>query len=289
MQYIGDIVHLNGTLLPLAEAKISPLDRGFLFGDGVYEVVPVYSRRPFRLEQHLGRLQQSLDGIGLDNPHTGDGWRTIVNALVTANPWDDQGIYLQVTRGADVKRDHPFPTVVTPTVFGMSMPLVMPAAEVRERGITAITAEDTRWSRCDLKTTSLLANVLLRQQSVDAEAGETILLRDGFLTEGSAASVLIVSQGVLVAPPPSRLILPGVTYDVVLELAIQHGVLLEVRPIAEEELRTAEEIWLLSSTKEVLAVTRLDDRPVGVGLPGPLGKQMWQWYQAYKNTVMRGD
>ncbi|HRE17793.1 MAG TPA: aminotransferase class IV, partial [Rhodocyclaceae bacterium] len=217
------------------------------------------------------------------NPHDPTGWATIVEQLVAANPWDDQGIYLQVTRGADVKRDHPFPAVVTPTVFGMSMPLVMPSAEVRERGIAAVTAEDTRWQRCDLKATSLLANVL-RQQSVDAGAGETILLRDGLLTEGSAASVLIVRDGTLIAPPQSHLILPGVTYDVVLELAAQHGLPCAIRPITEAELRAADEVWLLSSTKEILAVTTLDGQPVGAGIPGPVGRQMWQWYQAYKNT-----
>lgn len=287
MQFLGDTVHLNGQLLPLAEARISPLDRGFLFGDGVYEVLPVYSRRPFRLAQHLKRLQLSLDGIQLANPHDLAGWTAIVEQLVAANPWDDQGIYLQVTRGADVKRDHAFPAVVTPTVFGMSMPLLMPSAEVRERGISAVTAADTRWARCDLKTTSLLANVLLRQQSVDAGAGETILLRDGLLTEGSAASVLIVSKGSLIAPPQSQLILPGVTYDVVLELAAQHGLPTEIRPISEAELRAADEVWVLSSTKEVLAVTTLDGQPVGSGTPGPLGRQMWQWYQTFKNTVMR--
>lgn len=288
MQYLGDTAFLNGQLVALAEARISPLDRGFLFGDGVYEVVPVYSRRPFRLEQHLARLQQSLDGIRLANPHDAAGWHAIVAGLVAANPWDDRGIYLQVTRGADQKRDHPFPAVVTPTVFGLSMPLVMPSAEVRERGIAAITAVDTRWSRCDLKTTSLLANVLLRQQSVDAGAGETILLRDGWLTEGSASSVVIVKDGTLIAPPQSPLILPGVTYDVVLELASQHGLPHAVRPIAEAELRTADEIWVLSSTKEVLAVTTLDGQAIGTGAPGPLGRQMWQWYQTFKNTVMRG-
>lgn len=292
MQFVGDTVHLNGKTLPLAEAKISPLDRGFLFGDGVYEVLPIYSRRPFRLEQHLSRLQQSLDGIQLANPHDLAGWGNIVERLVAANPWDDQGIYLQVTRGEDSKRDHPFPAITTPTVFGMSMPLVMASAEVRERGIAAVTAEDTRWSRCDLKTTSLLANVLLRQHSVDAGASETILLRDGLLTEGSAASVLIVSNGTLIAPPQSHLILPGVTYDVVLELAAQHKLPTEICPISEAELRAADEVWVLSSTKEVLAVTTLDGQSIGNGegrgTPGPVGRQMWQWYQTFKNTVMRG-
>ena len=292
MQFIGDTVHLNGQTLALAEARISPLDRGFLFGDSIYEVVPVYSRRPFRLSQHLARLQQSLDGIQLANPHDVAGWTRIVESLIAANPWDDQGIYLQVTRGTDVKRDHAIPAGLTPTVFGMSMPLLMPTREARARGIAAVTAEDTRWARCDLKSTSLLANVLLRQESASANGAETILLRDGWLTEGSASSVLIVHQGVIVAPPPSRLILPGVTYDVVLELAKQHNLPCEIRPIAATELYTADEVWVLSSTKEVMSVTTLDGHPVGHGdtrgLPGPLGQKMWAYYQSFKNEVMRG-
>ena len=285
---IGETVYLNGRYLPIGEAKISPMDRGFLFGDGVYEVIPVYSKRAFRIDEHLTRLQQSLAGIQLANPHTLDEWRTIVARLIDAAPWEDQGVYLQVTRGADIKRDHPFPNpAVAPTVFAMTAPLVTPPAAVRERGVAAICAEDNRWLRCNLKTTSLLANVLLRQQAVDADCAETILLRDGLLTEGSTTNVLIVKDGQLIAPPKSHLILPGVTYDVMLELATQHALPHAIRPISAAELRAADEVWITSSTKEVLAVTSLDGAPVGSGIPGPISRKMWQWYQDFKNTTMR--
>ena len=285
---IADTVYLNGEFLPLAAAKISPLDRGFLFGDGVYEVIPVYSRRPFRAEEHLARLQQSLDGIALNNPLSLADWLAVIARLIEAAPWDDQGVYLQVTRGADVKRDHAFPSAaVPPTVFAMVAPLVTPATAVLEQGVAAITAADNRWLRCNLKTTSLLANVLLRQQAVEADCAETILIRDGWLTEGSTTNVLIAQDGQLIAPPKSHLILPGVTYDLVLELAARHGLPHAVRPISEAELRQADEIWLTSSPKEVLAVTTLDGQPVGNGTPGPIGRQMWQWYQDYKKSVMR--
>lgn len=284
---IGDTVYLNGRYLPSGEAQISPLDRGFLFGDGVYEMIPVYSQRPFRRDEHLARLQQSLDGIDLVNPHRLEDWHAIVARLVSEAAWEDQGVYLQVTRGTDVKRDHPFPAKVTPTVFAMTAPLRTPAPEVRQHGVAAISAEDNRWLRCDLKTTSLLANVLLRQQAVAADCAETILLRDGLLTEGSTSNVLIVKDGELLAPPKSHLILPGVTYDVILELAARHRLPHAVRPISAAELRAADEVWITSSTKEVLAVTTLDGQAVGNGTPGPVGQQMWQWYQDFKNTVMR--
>lgn len=284
---IGDTVYLNGRYLPRDEARISPMDRGFLFGDGVYEVIPVYSRRPFRLAQHLARMQQSLDGIRLPNPHDAAAWGEIVDRLIASAEWADQGVYLQVTRGADTRRDHAFPAAVTPTVFAMTAPLVTPSAETRRQGVAAITATDNRWLRCDLKTTALLANVLLRQQSADQGCAETILLRDGFLTEGSSSNILIVKDGTLLAPPQGTLMLPGVTCEVVLELARQHGLPHAVCPITEAEVRGADEIWLTSSTKEVLAVTRLDGQPVGTGAPGPVGAQMWQWYQDFKETVMR--
>ncbi len=284
---IGETVYLNGRFLPLPEARISPLDRGFLFADGVYEVIPVYSRRPFRLKQHLERFDLSLKGIRLENPHAQDEWLEIVRQLTEAAPWPDQGVYLQVTRGVDDKRDHTFPAKVVPTVFGMTMPLITPSAEVLARGVSAVTAVDTRWARCDLKAIALLANVLLRQQGADAGHAETILLREGYLTEGTVSSVLIAQQGMLVAPPASQFILPGVTCEVVLELARRNGVAVSIRPITEGDLRQAEEIWITSSTKEVLAVTELDGRRVGKGEPGPLCRQMQAWYQEYKNTVMR--
>lgn len=286
-RHVADTVYLNGAYLPLAEARISPLDRGFLFGDGVYEVIPVYAGRPFRQAEHLRRLGESLAGIRLENPLDADGWDEVISRLIAASGWQDQAIYLQVTRGADDKRDHPFPTAAAPTVFAMAMPLVTPTAEVREQGVAAITATDIRWHRCDIKSLNLLPNVLLRQQAVDAGVVETILLRDGYLKEGTAANIFVVRDGVLMAPPKGTLMLPGITYDVVLELAAAHGVPVRIREIPEAELRGADEVWMTSSPKEVLAVTTLDGRPVGDGRPGPLGRRMWQWYQEFKNTVMR--
>lgn len=278
-------VYLNGDFLPLDEARVSVLDRGFLFGDGVYEVIPVYSRRPFRLHEHLQRLQHSLDGIRLANPHSEAEWTDLVRRVAAEAEWADQGIYLQVTRGP-APRDHAFPAEVRPTVFLMPMPLKPPAPALVASGVCAITATDDRWLHCDVKAISLLANVLLRQLSVDAGCAETILIRDGRLTEGSTSNVFIVSGGVILTPPKSQLMLPGVTYDVVLELARKHGLPHAVREISEAELRAADEIWLTSTPKEVLAVTTLDGRPVGDGQPGPVFRRMHAAYQAYKAAVM---
>jgi len=286
--YVADPVYLNGQFLPLAEAGISPLDRGFLYGDGVYEVIPVYSRRAFRIDEHLKRLQATLAGIKLANPLDLAGWKTVVEKLIAAAPWDDQSIYLQVTRGADNKRDHAFPQpAVTPTAFAFASPLVTPSAEMRAKGVGAITVADQRWARCDLKVISLLANILARQQAVEAGCSEALLIRDGFLKEGAASNIFVVSKGVLLAPPKTQLMLPGITYDVILELGESRKLPMEVREITENELRGADEVWMTSSTKEILAITTLDGQPVGTGKPGPLGETMWQWYQDFKNTVMR--
>lgn len=286
--YVADPVYLNGRFLPLAEAGISPLDRGFLYGDGVYEVIPVYSRRAFRIDEHLNRLQATLDGIKLANPLPADGWKAVVLKLIEAAPWDDQSIYLQVTRGADNKRDHAFPPAsVPPTALAFASPLVTTPAEVRARGVAAITVPDLRWLRCDLKVISLLANVLARQQAVEQGCAEALLIRDGCMKEGAASNIFIVKDGVLCAPPKTQLILPGITYDVILELAEAHGQPVKIGEIEETELRNADEVWMTSSTKEILAITTLDGLPIGTGKPGPLGEQMWQWYQDFKNTVMR--
>lgn len=280
-------VYLNGQFLPIEEAKISPLDRGFLFGDGAYEVIPVYSRQPFRLTEHLRRLQATLDGIFLENPYPNEVWRKLIEHLIAVNEAADQSVYIQITRGADVKRDHAFPKNIAPTVFIFSTPLLTPSAEQRASGVAAITAVDNRWLRCDLKTTSLLANVLLRQQAVDRACAETILLRDGYLTEGAASNIFIVRKDVLLAPPKGQRMLPGITYDVVLQLAALHGMLYAVRDIAEAELRGADEIWMTSSTREILSVTTLDGKPVGTGKPGPVAEKMYTWYCAFRETVMR--
>jgi len=281
-----NMVFLNGEFLPPDLACIPVLDRGFIFGDGVYELIPVYSRRPFRLAEHLRRLQHSLDGIRLANPHTEAAWGELIGELIARNEGDDQSVYLHVTRGV-AKRDHAFPAGVPPTVFMMSNPLVTPAPELRETGAAAVTAVDNRWLRCDIKAISLLPNVLLRQLAVDAGAMETILLRDGFLTEGAASNIFIVHGDTLLAPPKSHLMLPGITCDVVLELAAASGIPCEVREISEFEVRGAWEIWLTSSTREVLAVTLLDGKPVGDGKPGPMFRRMHALYQEYKATVMR--
>ena len=274
-------VYLNGQFLPLEDAKVSVLDRGFIYGDGVYELVPVYGRRPYRLRQHLARLQRSLDGIRLANPHTDAEWEAIIAGLIGRMTFADQGVYLQVTRGA-AKRDHAFPAGVAPTVFMMSNPLVLPPREQVERGVAVVTAVDERWLHCDLKTISLLGNVLARQLAVDAGATETVLFRNGYLTEASASNVLLVRGGVIVAPPKDNQILPGITYDVAFELAREGGLPIEVRPVPKDEALAADEMWLSSSTKEVLAVTSLDGRPFAGGTPGPVFRKVHALFQASK-------
>ena len=273
------MVYLNGQFVALADAKISVLDRGFIYGDGVYEVVPVYERRPFRMPHHLARLQYSLDGIRLANPHANAQWEALIADLIGRQPFADQAVYLQITRGV-AKRDHAFPASVVPTVFMMSNPLVVPSREQVERGVAVVTAQDNRWLRCDLKTTSLLGNVLMRQLAVDHDAIETVMFRDGHLTEASASNVLIVRDGRVIAPPKDNLILPGITYDATLEVAKSVGVVLDVRAIPHAEAMAADEMWLSSSSKEVLAVTRVDGRAFGGGAPGPVFRRMWAEFQA---------
>ena len=281
-----DIVHLNGEFMPLAEARVPVLDRGFIFGDGVYEVIPVYSRHAFRLVEHLHRLQKSLDSIRLANPHSDAEWSQLVHDMIERNDGDDQSIYFQITRGV-AKRAHEFPAQVKPTVFMMSTPLVTPPQEQIDHGIACITGTDFRWLMCDVKSVALLGNCLLKQTAVDAGAAEIVLFRDGHLTEAAACNVLVVQDGVLLAPPKDNLILPGITYDVVLELAAANQIPLEMRAASEQEVRAAQEIWITSSTKEVLAVTRLDGAAVGDGKPGPLFRRMHALYQDFKRTFMR--
>ena len=281
-------VYLNGKFLPITEAHIPVLDRGFIFGDGVYEVIPVYSKRAFRLAEHLQRLQHSLDGIRLVNPHNEIEWTTLINKLIAKNPGDDQYLYLHVTRGV-AKRDHAFPQPpVAPTVFMMSSPLLQPATELLNSGVSAITAEDNRWLRCDIKAISLLPNVLLRQMAVDAGCAETILIRDNsFMTEGAASNIFVVKNGTLLAPPKDNLMLPGITYDVVLEIASTHQIPYQVRKIAKSEVLNADELLLTSSTKEILPVTTLNGKPIGSGRPGPMFMRLHALYQTFKREVMR--
>lgn len=275
------VVFLNGTFVPLADAKISVLDRGFIYGDGVYEVVPVYARKPFRMAQHLARLQYSLDGVRMRNPYPEARWREVITELVARQPFADQAVYFQVTRGV-AKRDHAFPRDVEPTVFMMSNPLAPPTPGQVKGGVAVVTAEDNRWHRCDLKTTSLLGNVLMRQLAADANAIETVMFRDGMLTEASASNVLIVRDGTVIAPPKDNLILPGITYDAALEFTRAAGVPLEVRPVPREEALGADEMWLSSSTKEVLAVTTVDGKAFAGGAPGPVFRRVYDAYQAAK-------
>jgi D-alanine transaminase len=281
------MVFLNGLFLPLEEAKIPVLDRGFIFGDGIYEFIPVYARVPFRLAEHFARLERSLHEARIRNPYSRAAWQRHIAELISRQPFDNQGVYLQVTRGV-ARRDHSFPVDdIEPTVFMMSNPLVNPAAELIENGVAAVTAEDFRWLRCDIKTTSLLANCLLRQYAAESGAAEAILLRDGKLTEASASNVFLVKDGLILAPPKSNLILPGITYDVVVELARGAGLPVELREIDAAELRGADEIWLTSSSKEVVAVSKLDGAAVGSGRPGPLFRQLHALYQQFKLELMR--
>ena len=274
------IVYLNGEFLRLADAKVSVLDRGFIYGDGVYEVVPVYRRKPFRMPQHLARLARTLEGVRLADPHPGR-WPALIEELIARQPFDDQAVYLQVTRGV-AKRDHTFPTDVAPTVFMMSNPLSLPSREQVEHGAAVVTADDNRWLRCDLKTTSLIGNVLMRQYAADHDAIETVMFRNDYLTEASASNVLVVRNGTVIAPPKDNLILPGITYDATLEIAAGANVPLEVRPVSRDEAMSADEMWLSSSSKEVLAVTRVDGKPFAGGKPGPVFRRVYEAFQARK-------
>ena len=288
-------IYLNGEFMPIEEAKISVLDRGFIFGDGVYEVIPVYSRKAFRLAEHLRRLQHSLDGIKLANPHSEREWTKLINELVARNAAEDQYLYLHITRGV-AKRDHAFPNPpVKPTVFMLSNPLLVPSATLLQSGVACITAPDNRWLRCDIKAIALLPNVLLRQMAIEAGAMETILIRaesnneDAFMTEGAASNIFVIKNGKLLAPPKDNLMLPGITYDVILEIAAANGIPYEVRRISVAEVFAADELLLTSSTKEVLPITQLDGKPVGTGKPGAIFARLHKLYQDFKRDVMRAD
>ena len=282
------MVFLNGSFLPLEQAKVSVLDRGFIFGDGVYELIPVYSRAPFRMDGHLARLERSLAAVGIRNPYAREKWREVILGLIERQPGEDQAVYLQVTRGV-ARRDHAFPDGVEPTVFAMSNPLVNPPAELVDKGAVAVSAVDNRWLRCDIKSISLIGNVLLRQVSAAVGAAETVLFRDGLLTEASASNVFVVKNGLVLSPPKSNLILPGITYDVVVEIAAELKIPVEFRDVREAEVRAADELWVTSSSKEILAVVELDGKPVGDGKPGPVFRRAWQGYQEFKRRVMRKE
>ncbi len=284
------ICYLNGDYLPIEQATVSVLDRGFIFGDGVYEVIPAYGGNLFRLQQHLQRLHNSLEAIRLPNPLSDSQWQEMLQTLVAKNQDHsntDQSLYLQVTRGV-AKRDHPFPKNTPATVFAMSNPL--PAADMKkiQAGVAAITLDDIRWRYCYIKTTALLPNILLKQQAIEKHATEAILVREDQVTEGSSSNLFIVKDGVIRTPAKGEHLLPGITRDLIVELAQKNGLPCEETCISETELHAADEVWLSSSTREILPVTRLDEKTVGNGTAGPLWQKMISIYQAYKQALRTG-
>jgi len=281
------ICYLNGIYLPLAEARISPLDRGFLYGDGAYELMPVYGGRPFRLADHRARLTRSLAELRMQDPLSADEWRAVFATLIERNGSGEQYVYWQVTRGAEWGRNHaPLPEVER-TIFAFCAPLPRNPPEVLERGLACITAADTRWARRDIKSVALLANVLLRQLAVDASSAETILLERGELTEASSSAVHVVIEGELRTPPRTQRVLPGTTRNVLEILAERAGVRHRSAGVTEAELRAADEVLLSAATREVVPVTRLDGRPVGRGTPGPVWRLLYNALQNYKEELAK--
>ena len=281
-------VYLNGDFIALDQAQISVMDRGFLFGDGVYEVIPCYNGRLFRLEQHLQRLENSLRAIGMHNPKSTADWRTILESLLAPAADGDQAVYLQVTRGAYSERNHAVPSTIEPTLFAMASPLPPADPQTARLGIAASTVEDIRWQRCDIKSIALLANVMLREEADHRGGKEAILIRDGLATEGATSNLFVVEGGIIVTPPKSNHLLSGISRDLVLELATDAGLAWCEAAISEARLIAAEEIWITSSTREVVAVTQLNGRAVGNGKPGPMFRQMAGLYAAYKARVSAG-
>jgi len=292
------VVYLNGNWGPISAARVPVLDRGFIFGDGIYEVVPAYLTSegclPFRLEHHLARLSRSLEKVHIADPFPATKWRSLIERVLDENPADERDsgsgncmVYIQVTRGV-APRNHAFPADTAPTVFIMCNPLLLPDAGQRERGVAAVTSADRRWLQCDIKSTSLLGNVLMAQHAAENDAVETILIRDGYLTEASSSNVWIAKDGRLLAPPRSSLILEGIRYALIEELCALAGIVFEARAISEAELRAADEVLLSSASKEVLPVTQLDGTPVGQGRPGPVYAALYAGYQQMKIRQLNG-
>jgi D-alanine transaminase len=282
------VVYLNGEYLPQSQARISVLDRGFLFGDGVYEVIPVFGGKPLRLDEHLDRLQRSMNRVSLDNPMTNEQWHEVFQSLLAKNPGSDRAIYLQVTRGAAPIRDLSIVADINPTVFIMVND-IKPVDYTRlELGIEAITVEDFRWKACDIKSVSLIANVMIRMQANQSNAVDAIMVRDGLLTEGTASNIFVVHDGVIATPPKSECLLPGITRDLVIELASANGMQVEERDINEDELESADEIWLTSSTREIAPVAKINGQIVGEGRAGEYWKRIIAIYQRYKQELRNG-
>jgi D-alanine transaminase len=291
MQDLPDtLCYLNGEYTPLNQAKVSVLDRGFLFGDGIYEVVPVYGRGLFRFDEHMARLERSLAKVRIANPHNALEWLARCRRLIESHAAEDQLVYIQVTRGVAL-RDHVMPTAIEPTVFIMVSAMKQPSAEQRHRGVACVTARDFRWERGDIKSISLLGNVLARQISADHGAVETILFRDGYLTEAASCNVWVVHEGAVLGPPKSEHVLEGIRYELIRELCEDAGIAFNLRPIPEGEVVAADELMLSSASKEVLPVTLLDGVSVGHGVgrgkPGPVYARLYAAYQRAKAAQRR--
>jgi len=280
------ICYLNGNFLALKDAKVSVLDRGFVFADGIYEVIPAFSGKPFRLEQHINRLKDNLAAIKIKSPHTKIEWQNIFSILITENNATntDSSLYLQVTRGV-AKRDHVFPTDSIPTIFVMLNPLPPADPKSLEKGLSVILREDIRWKYCNIKSISLLGNIMLKQEAAENNADEAVLIRNGNVTEGSASNIFIVKDGIIKTPVKDNQLLPGVTRDLIIEIANKHDLACIETEITEDDLEHADEVWLSSSTKEVSPVCQIDNKPVGNGKPGPHWAKMYQLFQEYKNSL----
>ncbi|VAW93872.1 D-alanine aminotransferase [hydrothermal vent metagenome] len=282
------IVYLNGNFMPIEEANVSVLDRGFIFGDGVYEVIPVYAKRLFRLDEHLDRLSNSLDATRIPNPYSECDWKKYLSQIVMKHEEEDQSIYVQVTRGV-AKRDHAFPVNMTPTVFMMSNPLQVTDVKTFNKGVSAITLDDIRWQYCNIKAITLLPNILLKQTAIDEDAQEAILVRNGEVTEGSASNIFVVIDGVIKTPPKSSRLLAGITRDLIVELANKNNIKCIESNFSQTDLSSADEIWLTSSTKEVLPIVKLNNEIIGNGKPGPISQKMYKIFQDYKTELKRNE
>ena len=282
---MSSIVYLNGQYLPIEEAKISVLDRGFTFGDGIYEVIPVYNGHIFRLKEHIERLNNSLDEVFIDKPYQMDQWEKILRELIEKNsekdPSEDQSLYIQITRGIS-ERDHAIDIATEQTVFAMIRPLLK---KDRSAGISAVIEEDIRWKYCHIKAITLLPSVMLRHKAKQSGATEALLIREGYVTEGAASNVFIVKNGIVKTPIKDGSLLPGITRDLVVELLSESGIPCEEVVIKETELKQADEIWITSSTWEIVPVIELDGKPVGTGRPGKVWQQAFRIYQEYKTRM----
>ena len=293
MNKTQNIIYLNGVYMPVEEATISVMDRGFLFGDGVYEVIPVFGNKLLRLDEHLNRLKNSLNRISLPNPYSNEEWAGVFSGLLKKNDGEDRAVYLQISRGAYAKRDLSINTNLSnehpPTIFAMVLQVIPPDIEIVSAGISVITVDDFRWNACDIKSTSLIASVMLKQQASDANVDDAILIRNGVVTEGTASNIFLVKDGVILTPPTGSQLLSGITRDLVIEIAENNTIIVEQREIKEAELYSADEIWMTSSTREIAPVISLNGEAVGSGSAGPMWKRVMDLYQRYKQQLRNGN